>query len=454
MTAPGRWHKMGLMAVGFLTVIVAFSPGTPPAASAQPPTVAVAQKPPADNAPRPTVLVPAAPPLPPPALIDPRSPIPTASAPPAPSQPPKPPAPPIESEIVEPVAAVHRFTGKYLGGDGAHALVYVETGDRKAEIQKRPLGSPIPLADVDAPSEVKRLAVPAGRVTAHGGRAFLTTRRELLVVTADCEIDWRFTLPGRPDNGESLLDVVGFTDGTVLLASHEELRPGDKEPAVGRFYTLDVASGRQVAFATTEPFDPATRFEFHSPSRAGYAVSPRGVRAYSSGHSQEGWRTRLAVPPRHTTATYEALCATLPEGIGLVHSRGIHLIQPGATGTAPATYSHANYERRLFVPSRSKAGEHALAAFPSTGGPDAVQWRVPVAKPITAPPVRHGTSVYFVAGNLLYRVGADTGAVYWKLTLPLNADETLTALAFADGELRASGPGLFVRVTDRSEPRR
>ena len=51
-------------------------------------------------------------------------------------------------------------------------------------------------------------------------------------------------------------------------------------------------------------------------------------------------------------------------------------------------------------------------------------------------------SVYFVAGNVLYRVNAATGAICWKHTLALRPDDAITDLAFVGGEIRASGPGV------------
>ena len=50
--------------------------------------------------------------------------------------------------------------------------------------------------------------------------------------------------------------------------------------------------------------------------------------------------------------------------------------------------------------------------------------------------------MYFVAGNVLYRVNAGTGAICWKHTLALRPDDAITDLAFVGGEIRASGPGV------------
>ena len=48
--------------------------------------------------------------------------------------------------------------------------------------------------------------------------AFVTTPRELLAIDSECRIDWRFTLPGKADNGERLLDVASFDNGKVVVA--------------------------------------------------------------------------------------------------------------------------------------------------------------------------------------------------------------------------------------------
>jgi hypothetical protein len=79
-------------------------------------------------------------------------------------------------------------------------------------------------------------------------------------------------------------------------------------------------------------------------------------------------------------------------------------------------------------------------------------WSVRVQREITVAPVIRDQSVYFVARNVIYRVNASTGAICWKHTLALAADEALTELAFVGNELRASGPGVFVRVAERTEP--
>lgn len=107
----------------------------------------------------------------------------------------------------------------------------------------------------------------------------------------------------------------------------------------------------------------------------------------------------------------------------------------------------------LYTPVKLQTGHFALVAVERWLGQKQV-WNLSVPKAITVTPVPHGESVYFVAGNVLYRVNADTGAICWKQTLPLNADEALTELAFAGGEIRASGPGVLVRVAERSESQR
>jgi len=58
--------------------------------------------------------------------------------------------------------------------------------------------------------------------------------------------------------------------------------------------------------------------------------------------------------------------------------------------------------------------------------------------------------VYFVAGDVVYRVDAATGAICWKQTL--NVGGGLTDLAFVDGVLRVSGPNVLVRVMEREPP--
>jgi hypothetical protein len=365
------------------------------------------------------------------------------------------PASPPELEILEPVAMVHRLAGKYLGGDGRRALVYVETGNGKAEVQSRPLASAIPQADAKAKDDVKRIELPAGKAAGFEGRAFLVTPREFLVIDADCRIDWRFSLPGKPDSGEELVGVAAFYDGKVLLASRQGPQPGDKgEPLPGRFYTLEIATGRQVGFATVPGgFGPETQFAFNAPAKVLYSLSNRNILAYGFDDLHQLWKAELAAPVAFPAAGTSGLIATLPTGVGVIHEGGFARFLPDAAGTAPAAEVFAKNREHVFIPARSKAGEYSLSAFESTGVPHpALKWELPLKQPITTRPVLRGTSVYFVAGGVLHRVNAATGAVCWKQTLALRPGEELTELVFVGDELRASGPGVLVRVADRGEP--
>lgn len=353
----------------------------------------------------------------------------------------KPSAPPAEPEIVEPVASVHRFDGKYLGGDAKHALVYVEAGEGKAEVRCRPLTAAIPNADEDAKAEAKSVAIPAGKTAYHGGRAFITTPRELLVVNAECQIEWRFALPGKADSGETLLDLAGFRDGKVTVVSNRPAADGKKP--LGRVYTLDAITGEAVALSTVaEGFDPAAVL-LQTPGEQVVAVG--GDRIF--GHSlRNGERLAAQVPSfpvAHPASVTGGVYVSTQTGVGLANTDGFRPLLSEASGTAaPASGGRGP----LFAPVKWRSGRLALVAVESTNRPE---WEIPVAKAITAAPLLRGSSVYFVAGDVLYRADAKTGTVCWKLTLPLGPTDALTELTFADGALHASGGGVLVRVADR-----
>lgn len=474
-----RLAKFALVGVG---LAAAFAAGhflrpqvpqpQPEALPTEPPVVAKAEPPSEAPKPQPAVVaLPAvgvsAPPTPPPVVpipppnleFPPLPPVPPTSVSPLPVGPPtlgalppvateeKKPAPPPEPEITEPVASVHRFEGKYLGGDARHAFVYVEIGG-DAEVQYRPLTNAIPNADEIAKNEAKSTAVPIGKATYHSGRAFVTTPRELLVINTDCRTEWRFALPGKPDNGETLLDVVGFRDGKVSIASNQTAADGKK--SLGRVYVLDAATGGAVSLATVaDGFDPkATLIPAGDSQLISVGTSQATVHSLSGGPSVAV--KSLLFPVTHAVPFSAGVCVSA-HIVGTISGSEFLGIW-GASGTAPTRQDREN-SRLFFAPCKSREDKLFLVAAERGKYGDSREnrskWILHVEKAITTQPLLRGASVYFVAGDVLYRASAETGTVCWKLTLPLAATDTLTDLTFADGELRASGPGVLVRVSDR-----
>lgn len=376
----------------------------------------------------------------------------------APAKPPEP-----EPQITEPVATVHRFKGKYLGGDGFRALVYVETGDGKAEVQSRPLADAIPPADAKAKDDVKRIEVPAGEATYHAGRVFLTTTRELLVIDGECHTDWRFTLPGKADNGEKLLGVAGFYSGCVVVASQHEDNPGNgpNVKRTGRTLTFDIATGRQVGFATIKDgFDPNAKMSLDAPNGVLFAVGDSRYTVYQLASGAERWTAPIAPRAKNVTASNGIVFATADWCVGMPGrgANGFETLADYATGTAPARFvATANGTGRAFVPLQNTDGQNALAHYKVRAGGSTVEWWARVPNEITTLPMVRGQSVYFltcsaVGSATVYRVNAVDGAICWKHTLAMNVGETLTDLAFVGNELRASGPGVLVRVAERAAP--
>ncbi|WP_171469024.1 PQQ-binding-like beta-propeller repeat protein [Frigoriglobus tundricola] len=371
------------------------------------------------------------------------------------------PQPPAEPEITEPVATVHRFTGTYLGGNDRRHIVYAETGDGRAEVQSRPSARSIPKADADDKDDVTRIAIPTGKVARHDRFAFVTAARELIAIDSNGDIEWRFTLPGKPDNGERLLDVAGFHDGQVFVVSQQVIH--DKGNTLGQLYALKTDTGSLVSLTTIKArFDPDARLILDRPNGALFAFSRARIVAHALPPSQADHTCEVpTLPIAHASVTNATVCTMTPTGLIIIHFQPIHSnvlhARPstqigGVAGTAPAAI-RSNYSQsgaRIYAPVKSAVSHFVLAAFDEHHATPA--WQVRVPKAITAAPVLYGSCVYFVAGNVLYRVNADTGAVCWKHTIPLAPSETLTDLAFTRGEIRASGPGVLVRVTDRPEP--
>lgn len=444
-------RTLALAGVGLLCVLAA-SRAELPKPQPAPPELPVLPPRPGGAVPSPLDAVrqpPSLPPLPPP-LPSPVPPTPAVEPRVRPAASPS----PAEPAITEPVATVHRFNGRYLGGDAKRALVYVETGDGKAEVQSRPLADAIPPADAGAKDDVKRLEVPAGEVTWHNGRVFLSTKRELWVLDGEGRLDWKFVLPGRADNGERVLGVAGFDTGNVLLACQYDAKPGAADGPSGRVLGLDVASGRQVRFVTVEgAFDADARLHLDASGQMLYTVGATRVAGYPLNAPVVGATTLPfpAMPARHLRSNAGAVIATTPGGVGMTHKGAVVVLLPDHVGTAPAAPTGRDGSP-FYAPVRSPAGEFSLAAV-DPWGTKTPAWSVRVSREIAAAPVLCGPSVYFVAGNTAYRVNATDGAVCWKLTLPLKPGESLTDLVFADGELRASGPGVLVRVSERAEPK-
>ncbi|VTR97315.1 : PQQ_3 [Gemmata massiliana] len=333
--------------------------------------------------------------------------------------------------------------------------MYVQVGQDKAEIQSRPLASTIPAADTNAKNDAKRIEVPAGETVAHNGKVFLCTARELLVIDTECRIDWRFVLPGKADNGEQLLGAVGFHDGKVYLASRNEPR-SDSSEKTGHVYTLDVTTGRQTGFASLRGgFGDQPKFS--SKADIIFAANTTGVIRYNVTEQRQTWATKTVSVGPHQAAGYDFLFTTMANGFGAVYEAGgdVFLAPSTVTVTAPATpfFIDATQEHGLLVPTSGGLNSYSLVLLKHRNLTNRSQvWQLPVKDAITAAPVIHGGNVYFVSGKVVYRVSAATGAVCWKQTVSLNANESLTGLALVDGELRVSGSGVLVRVAERVDP--
>lgn len=362
-------------------------------------------------------------------------------APPVPSLPafPQPvaPASPPPSQILEPVSAVNRFAGTYLGGTASRAIVYAEA-DGKAEVLVYAIGG--------AKEPFARCAVPVGKLAFGAGRAFVAAPRELSVVGIEGRVEWSFALPGRADNGERFVAVAGFDGANVLLASSDP-----KEG--GRVYSLSAETGKQVAFWKFENgFDANALFAVDAQKRLLIACSGPAARVIQLDVTDQSAVTQHGSAASHLSAASGIAIVGAQSGV-LAVARGTVWPLTGDAGTGPAGFAVTPSGTRAFVPTRNGPGGYRLAALTIRGQHNVPQeWSIDVPKAITAPPVTRGASVYFAAGSVLYRASAATGEVYWKHTLALDPNDALTGLAFDGDDLVARGGSVSVRVTDRGEP--
>jgi|GEM_PF-3367690 len=474
-------RKPLLAAVGALIALAAVSanpphpalpplPGAPSAPPPQPqplaalvPPAAVRGEPPKS----PLSIRPLAPEIPPPSgllvPIPPTGPI----IPPAPQVPrvpadigPVAPASPPPSQILEPVSAVHRFAGTYLGGTASRAVVYAEANG-KAEVLVYALdGAKEPLTRCAVPADkpVFRFGgvhvegqlppPPAVKRAFHDGRAFVLTACELTVVGIEGRVEWSFALPGRADNGERFVGLAGFDRGNVLLAS-TDLKEG------GRVYSLNAETGKQGAFWKFEgSFDASALFAIDAQSRMLFAAS--GSNFWILGLDSAD----PPAPRTHQSAAHYLSAAGRraffgkSSGAFVGDGRELWHLTREAASTGPVGFAVTPNGTRALVPVYDlKSGQHRLAAVAVRGAHNSpVEWTIDVPKAITAPPVARGDSVYFAAGSVLYRANAATGAVHWKHTLALDANDALTGMAFDGDELVTWGGGVVARVSDRGDP--
>lgn len=368
------------------------------------------------------------------------------------------PASPPPSQILEPVSAVHRFAGTYLGGTDTRAVVYAEANG-KAEVLVYALGAKQPLARCAVPADkpVIRVGVipfegefsiaRAVKQSFNDGRAFVLTTRELAVVGSEGRADWSFALPGRADNGERLVAIAGFDRGAVLLASSELLKDGK---SVGRVYALDTATGKQTAFWKFDGgFDAHALFAVDSESRVLFANSGAAVRAISLLRAEQPAQVDHGSAVAHLSAAGKLAFFGAPSSVFVTDGREVWHLTREAAGTGPAGFAVGANGGRAFVPTRGVlSGQPRLAAFKTGRTFAAPEWSADVPKAITAPPVARGDSVYFAAGNVLYRASATTGEIHWKHTLALEPRDALTGMAFDGDDLVTWGGGVVARVSD------
>ncbi len=163
------------------------------------------------------------------------------------------------------------------------------------------------------------------------------------------------------------------------------------------------------------------------------------------------------VGPQGPPVKPDAVLVPVDHGILVVGEDGIRDAGPfgiGAPGFGPgqptATPAVADEGRTMYAVFR--VGPRTSAVRVKGIVPQRPEWTQTLAGDVRVTPVVSPTSVYVVAGPALYRLDRKTGAVGWRLTLPLRPNEAVATLTLDGGEIRAAGAGFVVRVRNWPGP--
>jgi outer membrane protein assembly factor BamB len=281
----------------------------------------------------------------------------------------------------------------------------------------------------------------------HGKQVFVLAPRELVVVNDSGQIDWRFPLPGKPDDRDRFVGVPVVHGPRVVVASQfgsVEPRPGPSD-AVGRLFTFDAATGRLLECVTVAGgFSHAPSIDYVT--RKLCALRTNWVVCWDLDTGREHWtgpasRTR---PPAAIGGGVLLPC--VGAGVSFFRDGRQVWFSDGAPTAAPAAAGGVAYIAALTLGGRSLVMK---AVDLDTGR---TRWSTTLPQPVKVEPAITGGSVYCLTEASLYRLDRTTGAIGWRLTLPLENGETVTELLHQDNELRVTGPGFVLRVRNRPTP--
>jgi hypothetical protein len=449
MNRTRNWVARGLgfgTICGFIAAVVTLNPNAPTAAG-QPPIPPLPQAIPSAISPQGVVPV-----IPSPSATFGQSqpiaptPLPAPQMPAIPNIPLTPAMVRIDvNEIVEPIAEVHRLSGRFLHAT-SERVMYLDTELNRVglpAIVSHSLKKPIPPLAVD---EQFRTPVPAGDAQWCLDHVVVAGIREVVAVDIDGKVEWRFTLPGKPDARESLLGVIGNDGPKVLIASQFNDPDNKQEKPFGRVFGFDRITGRLIdcttfagGFHDVPLVDLSTKelFAFHGPELVCFDLIS-GQKMWSRPAPRDGIRTKVS--------GYPGGVLLAEHNLGSVTAQGWRILRHEINAAVPA----AVRDGIVYAVGQMPGISFCVQAVESRVASPI--WSRAMPSAINMMPVVTESSVYVVAGKVLYRLDRATGSICWKKTLPLNEGEEITEFKQHGNELWLSGFGVYVRVRNQSDP--
>jgi outer membrane protein assembly factor BamB len=354
-------------------------------------------------------------------------------------------------DVVEPVVSVHRFPGRFLHATADRVTFLGTDPNGSAVVVGRRLNHPRPpLVDED---DGFRTPVPAGEAMWCADHVVVTGAREAFAVGPDGKVEWVFTLPGRPDEREALVGVLGVDGAKVLIASQFTPAADDKdEKPVGRVFWFDRTTGRMTdcvtfpgGFGAAAPLLDLQAKNLYAVLGGSLSSVHGGALCYDLGTGQKRWSQRSPRGPVGHPAASSGGVLFSTDRLEFATAERREMVAD-STLTAPAAVRDG-----LVYAGLKGAAAPRLAAL-NPGASQQHVWSRNLPAEVATTPVVSGASVYAVAGKVLYRLDRKTGATCWKKTLPLNDGEAVDGFTRSGDELWVSGKGFLVKVRNEPEP--
>jgi outer membrane protein assembly factor BamB len=371
----------------------------------------------------------------------------------------------VASEIVEPVSEIYRFPGRFIHATKDKVFYLDRESNREGwwTLVSQCLAS--------STKEQIRVSIPAGDVQWCVDHFIVAGVREVVAVSLEGKVEWRFTLPGKPDSRESLLGIVGNDLGKVFIASQFNENPEKRGQSYCRVFAFGTESGRLidcVTFAVNIPNSERPLIDLET--KEFFSVKADEVICFDLATGREKWNRKNLnsdVPGKNgNTNDNRVSLSSIYHGSVIHHDKRFTwllnqstqrpLISTGSTpapsqsfiAAASATAPFATYEGIIYAPVHHADGSgSSLSTLPLSLQHPA--WKTAIPEEITVKPVVTKGSVYVVAGHTLYRIDRGTGTVCWKKRYPIK--EQITEIQLNGTELWLSGQGFLVRVQNEKD---